>query len=171
MVRSRLAVEEGQLASCCKRWINFRLKRTACWTLWLALYVHKYEKYWTSKPKLWGDQGGWVKVEAWQRRQPQFKSFGDYWTLLRISKEMWGNLRKIKNQTTKKGETREKAIKSANEERGKQSFERKEKTGLASSFIGAQCGHKQRNKRAEQNEVCSEKIFETRSARKRFLTV
>ena len=102
------------------------------------------------------------------------------WGLLNTPapKDIKGNVRKVEkrksprlnSQTTKKGETREEAT-SAKEERGKQSFERKEKTGLASSFIGAQCGHKQRNKRAEQNEVCSEKIFETRSARERFLTV
>ena len=93
--------------------------------------LHKYEKYWTSNTELGGDQGGWVKVEAWQRRQPQLKSFGG---LLNTPEDIKGNVRKfekIKNlklnsQTTKKGETREEAT-SANEERSKPSFERKEK--------------------------------------------
>ena len=57
------------------------------------------------------------------------------WGLLNTPEDIKGNVRKfekIKNlklnsQTTKKGETREEAT-SANEERGKQSFERKEKS-------------------------------------------
>ena len=91
------------------------------------------------------------------------------WGLLNTPEDIKGNVRKfekIKNlklnsQTTKKGETREEAT-SANEARGKQSFERKDKTGLASSFSLSLVGS------ADINSEINERN-KTRSARKRFL--
>ena len=85
---------------------------------------------------------------------------------MQIRKEIQGERKQSKiGKCKKKLKTSKqcKAARTANRGEKQAKPWKKTKTRLASSFIGAG-GHKLRNKRAEQNEVCLEKIFDRLAA-------
>ena len=100
--------------------------------------------------------------KSWKRKNPKLYSI----KVRKIRKEIQGVKKQSKiGKSKKKLKTSKQceAVRSANGGEKQAKPWKKTKTRLASSFIGAG-GHKLRNKRAEQNEVCLEKIFDRLAA-------